>query len=85
MANEQVEKQDRYPTPAEVRAARLETGLTLKEAAALIHTELRCWAQYETDPSNQSYRKMHPAFWELATIKMDKIKKKKRAKEKKPA
>jgi DNA (cytosine-5)-methyltransferase 1 len=54
----------RNPTPAEIRAAREEAGLTLAAAAALVHSALRSWQQWEAGE-----RKMHPAFWELFTIK----------------
>lgn len=70
------EKPNRHPDPAEIRKARLDAGLTLKEAAALIHMGWRGWAQYETDPNNPSYRKIHPGLWELFNLKVKKLKKK---------
>lgn len=52
------------PTPAEIRAARQEAGLTQTQAAAMVHTTCRVWQQWEAGD-----RKMHPAFWELWCIK----------------
>lgn len=58
----------RNPRPAEVVAARERVqkarDLNITEAqtfcAALVHTTIRTWQQWETDD-----RRMHPAFWEL--------------------
>jgi len=55
----------RNPAPAEIVAARAAAGLTQAECAALLHTTLRSWAQWE-----YGERKMHPAFWELFNIKL---------------
>lgn len=52
------------PTPAQVRAARAEAGLTQTEAAALIHCTLRGWQEWEA-----GNRHMHPAMWELFRLK----------------
>ena len=52
------------PSPAEVRAARVASGLTQTAAAALLHTTCRTWQQWEAGD-----RAMHPAFWELFGIK----------------
>lgn len=54
----------RNPTPAEVRARREQLGLTQTAAAAVVHTKLRAWQQWEAGE-----RAMHPAFWELFTLK----------------
>ncbi len=54
----------RNPTPAEIRAAREDVGLSQTEAAALLHTTCRTWQQWEAGD-----RRMHPAFWELFVIK----------------
>lgn len=54
----------RNPAPAEVRAAREAAGLSQTAAAALVHTSLRAWQQWEAGE-----RRMHPAFWELFRIK----------------
>ena len=53
------------PTPAQIRAARQEAGLTQTQAAAMVHTTCRVWQQWEAGD-----RKMHPAFWELWCIKV---------------
>jgi DNA (cytosine-5)-methyltransferase 1 len=52
------------PAPAKIRAARLKSGLTQIEAAALINCEQTTWFKWESGE-----RKMHPAFWELFIIK----------------
>jgi DNA-binding XRE family transcriptional regulator len=56
----------RPPIPAEVLAARQAAGLTQTEAAVTIHCRLRAWQQWESGK-----RKMHPAFWELFSRKMN--------------
>lgn len=53
------------PSADEVREARETAGLTQTEAAALIWCSLRAWQQWEAGD-----RRMHPAFWELFTIKL---------------
>lgn len=52
------------PAPQDVRAAREAAGLTQAQAAALVHSALRSWQQWEAGD-----RQMHPALWELFTIK----------------
>jgi DNA-binding transcriptional regulator YiaG len=52
------------PAPEDVLAARQAAGLTQTQAAALVHTGLRTWQQWEAGD-----RGMHPAFWELFIIK----------------
>ena len=54
----------RNPSAAEIAAAREAAGLTQQAAAALLHTSLRAWQQWE-----YGERKMHPAFWELFALK----------------
>ncbi len=54
----------RNPTPAEIKQAREAAILTQTEAAACIHTTCRVWQQWEAGD-----RQMHPAFWELFTLK----------------
>ena len=53
------------PKPADIRAAREAAGLTQTGAAHLLHTTCRTWQQWEAGD-----RRMHPAFWELLTIKI---------------
>jgi len=55
------------PSPQQVRQLRKDAGLTQTQAAALVHTSLRAWQQWEAGD-----RKMHPAFFELAKIKVEK-------------
>ena len=54
----------RNPQPCEISRARVASGLTQIEAAALLFTGGRVWSQWET-----GLRRMHPAFWELFRIK----------------
>lgn len=61
------------PDPKEVRALREAMqaqdclGITAAQdlCAAAVHTSNRAWRQWE-----KGDRKMHPAFWELAQIKL---------------
>lgn len=50
----------RNPTPAEIRQAREAAGLTQPEAAALIHSTLRTWQDWEA-----GIARMHAGLWEL--------------------
>lgn len=52
------------PMPADIRAARDAANLTQSQAAAVVHSGLRTWQQWEAGD-----RKMHPAFWELFRLK----------------
>lgn len=52
------------PDPAQIRTAREFSGLSQTAAAALIHCSRSSWAEWEGGVS-----KMHPAFWELFSIK----------------
>lgn len=47
------------PTPDQIRAARLATGLTQAQAGELIMCSTRAWERWE-----QGARKMHPAFFD---------------------
>ena len=53
------------PTPETIKKTRLKTSITQTAAAALLHTTCRTWQQWEAGD-----RRMHPAFWELFTIKV---------------
>jgi len=46
------------PTPAAIRAARVESGLTQSQSAARVCVTLRNWQQWEAGE-----RKMHPGLW----------------------
>lgn len=63
----------RNPEPTEIRAAREAAGLTQTQAAALVHTELRAWQQWEAEKGTPSHRRMHAAFWELFRIKVERL------------
>jgi len=52
------------PNPAGIRENRLANGLTQAQSAALIHVTTQTWSQYE-----RGLRHMHPAFWNLYTLK----------------
>lgn len=60
------------PTPEQVKQVReavqasLDLGITAAQdwCATALHTKRRPWQQWETGA-----RAMHPAFWELLTIK----------------
>lgn len=62
------------PNPDQVKAFRasvqerasLGVAQAQERCAALVHTNPRSWRKWE-----QGERKMHPAFWELAKIKME--------------
>jgi len=62
------------PNPDQVKALRARVqerdGVGVAKAqelcAAMVHTNPRSWRKWE-----QGERKMHPAFWELANIKME--------------
>ena len=52
------------PTPGEVKAARLEAGLSQPAAGALIYCSFRTWQEWESGKNI-----MHPALWELWRLK----------------
>ena len=52
------------PDPKEIKALRNKLGITQTAAASLVHTTCRVWQQWEAGD-----RKMHPAFFELFTLK----------------
>jgi DNA-binding transcriptional regulator YiaG len=57
------------PTPEEIRAARLATGLTQKQAGELVHVAPRTWKRWEHANGGPSGRKMSEATWELFRVK----------------
>ena len=52
------------PNPLEIKQTRRSLGLTQAQAASIISVALITWQNYE-----QGNRKIHPAFWELFTLK----------------
>lgn len=56
--------QSTSPTPDQVKAAREAAGLTQGQAAAITHSALRTWQQWEAGD-----RAMHPGLWELFRLK----------------
>lgn len=59
----------RCPTPAEIKAQRLRYRLTQTKAAEMIFCTLSAWQQWEAPGDSVKARKMHPAFWELWTMR----------------
>jgi len=53
------------PTPEVIKSRRLAAGLTQTAAAALIHSTLRAWQEWEA-----GNRRMHPGLWELFNIRI---------------
>lgn len=54
------------PPPAAIIALRERMGLTQTEAAKMLFVSLRTWTQWE-----YAERRMHPAFWQLFTLKCE--------------
>lgn len=52
------------PSPKQIKEARAVAGLTQTQAAALVHSTVRRWQDWEAG----TYR-MHPGLWELFQIK----------------
>ena len=52
------------PAPAEIKEARLAAGLSQSAAAAMIHSTLRTWQDWEAGVA-----RMHPGLWELFCLK----------------
>jgi len=57
------------PTPADIRAARVQLGLTQREAAQLVHATEKAWARWELSPDCDEHRAMHAGLWELFQLK----------------
>lgn len=53
------------PNPTDVIALREGAGLTQSQAAAMVHSGLRTWQQWEAGD-----RRMHPGLWELFRLKI---------------
>jgi len=51
------------PRPAEIKAMRLEHGLTQPQAAAISGVALQTWKGYEADESNSNHRRPNSAVW----------------------
>lgn len=65
----------KQPTPAEVKAARLEAGLSRDEAAELVHASYRTWQNWELPPSSEESRPIPLASWDLFLIKTKSLRK----------
>lgn len=57
------------PEPEEIKATRLNAGLTQTQSAKMIYITMRAWQRFEAGD-----RKMHPAFWDLFNLKINKTK-----------
>lgn len=55
----------RAPQAAVIRAARLNAGLTQRQAAEMIYATERAWQAWE-----QAERPLHPGLWELFRIRL---------------
>jgi len=53
------------PTPEQIKQTREDAGLTQSQAASLIYSKLRTWQHWENGDTP-----MHPAFFELFTLKI---------------
>jgi DNA (cytosine-5)-methyltransferase 1 len=58
-----------FPDPAEIIAARERLHLSTLDCAKLVHSARRTWQQWESGDRN-----MHPGLWELFQIKIGKMK-----------
>jgi predicted transcriptional regulator len=61
-----------YPTPKEVKEARLKAGFTKRECAEMVYISTMAWTNAElsrVDDRNVSFRKLHPGLAELFAIK----------------
>lgn len=56
-----------YPTPSELRDARLTAKQTPEQAAKLIYVSPRRWQSWE----DGAQPGIHPAFWELYLLKTE--------------
>lgn len=57
------------PTPQEVRAARLEAGLTQKQAGRIVHMTATSWGRFEALPSLASFRQISETTWDLFLLR----------------
>lgn len=65
------DKPGRTPSPAEIRQAREEAGLTQAQAAELIHATLRTWQNWEMPADTIEHRRMHAGLFELFQAKLE--------------
>ena len=56
------------PAPSRIKREREHSGMTPKQAGDLVHVSAEMWKKWETGAT-----RMHPAFWELYRIKLDRI------------
>ena len=61
------------PTPTEIRRLRDSAGLTAEQFASLLHTTRNAVKKWETYQASPEHRRMHPALWELAFLKVSYI------------
>jgi DNA-binding transcriptional regulator YiaG len=53
------------PTPAQIKAARIEAGLTQPECARMVWVTINCWQKWESGE-----RPANMACWQLFNIKL---------------
>lgn len=58
----------KQPTPKQIASARARAGLTQREAAALVYSDIRSWQRWEAGD-----RAMSAIIWELFRIKIGEI------------
>lgn len=69
----------RNPKPEEIKRTRIAAGLSQTAAGELVHVNCQTWQQWEYAPfllngeKNTFHRRMHPAMWELFTIKVKEL------------
>ena len=72
---EQISLRITQPSPIEIKAARVNAGLTQTEAARLVSSAkskvVNTWQGYESDASLDGYRSIPLASWELFLLLTD--------------
>jgi hypothetical protein len=61
------------PSPDEVKATRLELGLSREQAARLVHSTETAWRKWEAHHASDDYDLISGAHWELFRRKTDKL------------
>lgn len=59
----------KQPAPNEIKEARQAAGLSLADAAELVHASVRAWQNWEVPKTSLQHRKMPLAKWELFQLK----------------
>lgn len=56
------------PAPSRIKRERDRAGMTPGQAGGLVHVSPEVWSKWETGNA-----RMHPAFWELFQLKLERI------------